>query len=202
MIKLYNSLVHYYIYVYHNILDPTTLSVMRIPHVISQYILGHSDKSPQIGEHVIIDNGSGCCSFVKSYRDNVQMEYIRAKRIHEQARTSGVFISHQPIACVESKNLMVWEYMPHLVGLRDFLLGERRRCFKSTTHLVWVLRNTGRALAIIHRSLNTNEAVNQEPLIPKIQSPFESFYEHARKVLRQSGCTNIHGDFGCANLFV
>lgn len=173
--------------------------------VLRQYLkrlMGRADKPREVRHFAAIDNGCGMRVFVKAYAAHVKEEYRRGQEIYETSVASGTFRAPRPISLVESHNVIVWEYLDNLTPLREYLV----RCLSAgpdgETTCTRMLHECGSLLAAIHRTWAPTGKGDYTRFAPEIHSPSEPLNRHVQSTLQESCCQWVHGDFGCANVFV
>ncbi len=146
-----------------------------------------------------LDNGYGMRVFVKAYPTHVKKEFRRGQDIYETSIQSGAFRAPRPIALVESHNIIIWEYLEDLIPIRKYLV---RHLLREPNQSTRVLHDCGCLLGLVHRRWAPTGNGDYSRFLPEIHSPSLALNRHVQSTLQESCCQWVHGDFGCANLFV
>jgi hypothetical protein len=150
----------------------------------------------------VLDDGGGRRLFTKAYRNDVMLEYEKAQRIYTASLKSRHFLAPRPLCVVEDYSLIVWEYLPGLVNLRQFLLETRHPANIARGLHQTVLQSCGHALATIHLCLDPKHDVEQHLPDTTFETRFPDLSLHVKEVLKRAPVRPLHGDFGCANICV
>lgn len=155
-----------------------------------------------LGTFAKLDDGCGRRRFVKIYEKNLEKEFAKANQIYEVSLKSGFFAAPRPLVMLPEHSIILWEYYPNLVDLRSFLLKTRTTGEVGRKTRVELLRSCGRSLASLHSSLKFNEISLVQDFKIKSIGSWPILRQHLRRILERSDVRYLHGDFGCANIFV
>lgn len=140
--------------------------------------------------------------FVKSYREQVALEFDRGRAIHRAAAATGVFRAPEPLTLLEEHDLIVWECLDGLVELREHLMRDVAERPDRRAGRVALFERAGRALSIIHEALGGLGPAGEHWPFREVRSGDARLDGVVGERLARSPLRPLHWDFVCGNLFL
>ena len=167
-----------------------------------QFLIGRDDKPREACHYAALDNGNGMRVFVKTYPAHVKEEFRRSQDIYETSIAGSAFRAPRVIAIVESHNVNIWKCLDNLMPIREFLVQCLSHKPDGLTLSARVMHDCGSLLGLTHRRWAPTGNADYSRFLPEIHSPSTSLNRHVQSTLQESCCQWVHGDFGCANIFM
>lgn len=150
----------------------------------------------------ILDNGAGRRLFVKIFKEDVKLHYAKAQQLHVAGLKSKYFLSPRPLHMFKEHGTIVWEYLPGLVDLRAFLLKPKGTKEGGRQLHRKLLRMCGQALATIHSCLDLDGTTRPHAFPTPSIDGWPNLHRRVATMIEHSAVRYLHGDFGCANIFL
>lgn len=141
-------------------------------------------------------------TFVKSYRQEVALEFRRGLAMYEASLRSGCYRAARPLLLIESHDLILWESVDDLEELRTYLARDIQRRPGDPSSRVKLFEQSGRSLAAIHESFRALGSAREYRALSVPETGDVRLDRHVADRLRESVLRPLHWDFVCGNLFV
>lgn len=161
-----------------------------------------TSRRPRWANYAVLQEWESKPYFAKIHAVNAEIEFARAKALHESGKAGGHFSAPKPRHLLAEEGIIVWDYLEGIIPLRAYLareVDERPGEVESRKKLLFEI---GKALRAVHLALKDvgGEQVNSP--FEKIETPSSALTDHVRRTLREAEVLPVHGDFGCINVYL
>ena len=157
-------------------------------------------KAPARVRYALLGTDNALRTFAKSYPDHVRVEFSRGTALAEIGTETGLFTAPKPVEVIESRRIILWEYIEGLCELRDFLVS--RANLTKDEFPARLFFNIGKGLAAIHRGLLRLPGRGEFNPLEPVTCGNTSLDRHVASEMSRCPRANLHWDFSCGNIFI
>ena len=161
-------------------------------------------KAPRPFRYAVLEypSGLGGRMFVKTYSQGARIEFLRGQATFDTGKRSGLFLAPTPLELIESRGIIIWEYLEGLTELRQYIINHIREHPRSQEVRRRFFFGIGRVLAALHEGFPQIDSHGEFCPIRQVNTGNEKLDHHVAEELSKCPRRPLHWDFSCGNLFL